>query len=845
LCRPYILVQLTDGVDTCEGGNTAPNTADGPVAAAQGLVAATPTGARQLNKVYVIGLAFGGASDPTLDAVAAAGGTVAARYANSPQDIQAALADIVSSSVLVEKCNNADDDCNGQCDEPFPDVAVTGAGCSNPRTAKSCDNGQLPGTKCYATGSYVCAANGLSEVCSAQTCATNPALCATAETCNGQDDDCNGVVDDCTPFVPNSCCLSVCPLCNTAGVPQPETCNNCDDDCDGVIDNHLIDTGIACGVNVGICTAGLTACCKEATPSVGNCSTGGPTDRLVCLGGTGPAAETCNNTDDDCDGVKDDNIPMNGQPCTAAGIKTAGICKANYTCTGSAGPGPNGLTCTQTVGPTAETCNGLDDDCDGTPDDNLTDPWLSMACCPSSTGALTDCCTTGTWQCVAGAKTCVGATVRGVETCNGLDDDCDGTIDNNINGDGSPCSGTGIFTLGECSAKFECILPKPGPGPNGLTCVQVVGPMAELCNGLDDDCDGTPDDNLADPRVGVVGGAPCTPLTPLPGTTFPAGGPQPPCDPGLTACVSGAIVCQGEVGPQPNACNGISTDCTGMINTNGNCPSGFLCFQGNCLAPCGTGEFPCPGGFVCLPDGYCHSDACEKKMCQTGFICQVDDSGNANCVDPCVKVTCPSGYICKLGACVDDTCRTNGCPTGQVCTGTPPTCVANPCASVMCPPTQYCVAGSCVDSCVEGQCPTDQVCVNGACIDDPCFKLHCDVQGLVCIPSADGTTAQCGDNLCGTSGCTTGLVCCGGQCQTDPCLALTCPAETNCVVRDTCQAACERPVTKQVLVAAAGGGGFSCDMSAQNTRPSEGLLLVAGAIIVLALRRNKKREDAT
>src|SRR6185369_13660911 len=124
-------------------------------------------------------------------------------------------------------------------------------------------------------------------------------------------------------------------------------------------------------------------------------------------------------------------------------------------------------------------------------------------CCPASTGALSDCCTPGAWQCVAGAKTCVGATVRGIETCNGLDDDCDGTVDNNINGDGSPCSGSGIFTLGECSAKYECVMPKPGPGPNGLTCVQLVGPTAELCNGLDDDCDGTPDDNLADPRVGV------------------------------------------------------------------------------------------------------------------------------------------------------------------------------------------------------------------------------------------------------------------------------------------------------------------------------------------------------
>ena len=231
-------------------------------------------------------------------------------------------------------------------------------------------------------------------------------------------------------------------------------------------------------------------------------------------------------------------------------------------------------------------------------------------------------------------------------------------------------------------------------------------------------------------------------------------------------------------------------------------------------------------------------------MCQTGFICKVDDSGNATCVDPCITVSCPTGYICKLGACVDDTCLTMGCPAGQVCTGTPPTCVGNPCAGVTCPPTQYCANGDCVDACVEGQCASTQVCIDGTCVDDPCARLHCESQGLVCIPSADGTTAQCGDNLCGTSGCTTGLTCCGGQCQTDPCLALTCPAETNCVVRDTCKAACERPMApKQDLIAAAGGGGFSCDVS-QNARPSGALVLFAILLVLVSRRRKDPTEGA-
>src|SRR5262249_47352003 len=146
--------------------------------------------------------------------------------------------------------------------------------CSNgPRAARTCDNGKIPGTHCFATGTFVCSSDQLSEVCSAPTCATMASLCPTAETCNGQDDDCNGVVDDCTPFVPNSCCTNPCPACNPTGVPQPETCNGCDDDCDGTADNHLTDTGIACGLNVGDCVGGTTFCCQQVNPTTGTCTT--------------------------------------------------------------------------------------------------------------------------------------------------------------------------------------------------------------------------------------------------------------------------------------------------------------------------------------------------------------------------------------------------------------------------------------------------------------------------------------------------------------------------------------------------------------------------------------------
>src|SRR5581483_8691119 len=489
----------------------------------------------------------------------------------------------------------------------------------NPHPANTCNNGALAGTHCFASGTFVCSADTLSEVCSAQTCATNAALCPVAETCNGQDDDCNGVIDDCTPFVPGSCCASACPACNPTGVPQPETCNGCDDDCDGIADNHLTDTGLNCGSNIGDCVPGKTFCCQQVNPTTGTCTTDPVTsratapvhvnpDKLFCLGGTGPVAEVCDGTDQDCDGIVDNlsracypfatgtpgvGLCTNGtQQCNAAPCGTApnACCPAGWPA-GKPCPGASSFgVCSGAIGPQPETCNGADDDCNGTIDNNVTDPWINMPCCP--TGNNADCTNTGTgsrcklgaFACVGGAKVCVGGIAKAPETCDGVDNDCNGPIDDNIPGNGQACPGN---TNGPCRAVYQCVAPKPGPGPNGLTCVQTVGPKPEVCNGIDDNCDGMTDEpaNLMDPRVGVVGGSPCTPLTPLPGTMFPATGPAPPCNPGTTACVNGAVVCQGEVTPMPNQCNRVSTDCTGMTNTNGNCPSGFMCYQGNCYTP--------------------------------------------------------------------------------------------------------------------------------------------------------------------------------------------------------------------------------------------------------------------
>jgi hypothetical protein len=371
-------------------------------------------------------------------------------------------------------------------------------------------------------------------------------------------------------------------------------------------------------------------------------------------------------------------------------------------------------------------------------------------------------------------------------------------------------------------AQYQCVGGASGSGPNGLTCVQTVGPQPELCNGFDDDCDGTPDNNLVDPAVGVMGGAPCPAL--------PAGQMQPPCSPGVTACVNGAVVCQGFVGPQANLCDGVSRDCTGMVNTAGNCPSGFSCVDGNCLTACTSGEFPCPGGFVCdTQSNLCKPDACFNVTCAQGTFCKQDKQGNAKCVDPCEDVTCPQGYRCKQGLCEDDSCRIFGCPDGQLCVGVPPECKPDLCANKVCDSNQFCdpASGDCVAACLTA-CATGD-CKNGVCQDSPCDQTKC-LSGQAC--AVVGGMGVCHEDLC-SQGCNPGLICCGGACAPDPCVNIHCPGGTACVADSGCGPTCQGLAAgKKDQVAAAGGGGFGCQISGgRSSPPALAFLLVALALL--------------
>jgi hypothetical protein len=137
----------------------------------------------------------------------------------------------------------------------------------------------------------------------------------------------------------------------------------------------------------------------------------------------------------------------------------------------------------------AEACNDKDDDCDGATDEGC------PCAAPRSCGVATGACQTGTQACDGGAwsATCAGATGPVLETCNSVDDDCDGLVDR-VGATGQPLVQScydgpdGTAGLGRCVAGGRVCYDGAFTGP----CLGQVTPASgDLCGDLvDDDCDG-------------------------------------------------------------------------------------------------------------------------------------------------------------------------------------------------------------------------------------------------------------------------------------------------------------------------------------------------------------------
>ncbi len=466
-------------------------------------------------------------------------------YADLDADGWAACEDCDDSDATVfpgadEHCDGVDDDCDGTVDED--DAVDAGTWCSDDDGDGYGDAADCTTTCTQPVGSVE---SGLATDCDDGAATVHPGA---TESCDGVDQDCDGLIDDDDPDIggqptwytdsdgdgygdaslatlacaqPSGTVADASDCDDGDATVNPgavEACNGIDDDCDALVDD---DDSPVSGTSTwhldydGDGFGGTTVTAEACDAPSGYVATDTDCDDLDADVFPG-ADERCDGVDDDCDGTVDEDDAIDAStwyldydgdgygdvsaPTTACDQPSVHVADATDCDDADAAVNPG----------EDEQCNGVDDDCDGTIDedsaadvatwyadvdgDGYGDPGSADLDCDQPTGFVAD-----DSDCDdAAAAVNPGAT----ELCDGVDNDCDGTVDEGDAADASTwyfdADVDGYGAAG--SATTACSEPT-GYVADDSDCDDHdddINPGAtELCDGVDNDCDGTVDEGDA------------------------------------------------------------------------------------------------------------------------------------------------------------------------------------------------------------------------------------------------------------------------------------------------------------------------------------------------------------
>jgi len=466
------------------------------------------------------------------------------------------------------------------------------------------------------------------------------------EVCNGVDDDCDGAVDEDdaadastwyadadgdgygdaastdTACSAPSGYVGVATDCDdgdaTVNPAAAEACNGVDDDCDGSTDEGVLDSFYADADGDGYGDAGSAV--EDCTAPSGYVA-----DDADCDDGdaaVNPAAsEACNGVDDDCDGTVDEADAADAgtwyQDLDGDGYGDAAA--ATVSCDQPSGYVGDATDCDDgdgAVNPAAtELCDAVDNDCDGTVDEDDADDastWYADADGDGygDAGDATTACNqpSGT---VADSTDCddgdTAVNPAGVESCDGIDNDCDGTVDEDDAVDAATWYADGDGDgYGDASSPSSACSQPSGTVADSTDCDDVdaaVNPAAsEICNGVDDDCDGAVDgdDASVDTSTGSSWYADAD------GDGYGDAGSATEACSQPTGTVADATDCDdGDAAINPGEdelCNGVDDDCDGSVDEDGAADgaSWYADADGDGYGDAGTTTTACsqPSGYV-------------------------------------------------------------------------------------------------------------------------------------------------------------------------------------------------------------------------------------------------------